>query len=157
MSKLIIDSGLFITAFTQNPIFPINSYLDIKTGEIKFVYEDDYQAGADGFDPIENAVLKNKIAGSPDKFIEIVDDQANSIHKTLVEFLNSDWTNDKIVKQHAKNCYSGSIGRWKKAIAGSNQVDSQTVLKSWLTFKSIEFDKRMENFLNNLNLVWEWK
>ena len=113
---------MFIDAFERDvefhDMYPQSAFLDLETGEVVWVFEDDEDAEmAAGIKPEENNAVSERINASPGRYLEIPGLSHSEHHRILREFLYSNWTDDKELINKAQQAYSDSIGRWKEAIA----------------------------------------
>ncbi|WP_146575650.1 UPF0158 family protein [Botrimarina hoheduenensis] len=97
--------------------YPVSTYLDLDSGEVMWVYENDDDAFADGGVPAEdNRTARERVTSYPDRFLEIPGLEHSEHHDLLQEFLYSGWTDDPDQHARAVHAYSGSIGRWKRSV-----------------------------------------
>jgi hypothetical protein len=127
MKSLSIDMTLFELAFTHDAAvhdpFPINSYLDLLTGDVFFVYENDAKAASEGIPYLENRLKREKVARGQDRYLLIPGRPQGDQHDFLKAFLISPWSADKAETQAAQRAYCGSVGRWMAAVRNQNAVD----------------------------------
>ena len=114
--KLLINEVVFLMAFGRDKDFhdtsPQSVYLDLDTGEILWLYEDDEGAESAGVPPQESAALRQRVATSPNRHLEIPGLDHGDHHAILREFLRSDWTDDDDARHRVSQAYFGSIGGW---------------------------------------------
>jgi len=125
LRRIKIDQVLFEMAFGldadfQNP-YSSTAYLDQDTGDVFWVYEDEYNARMDGMDPEENRNHQQSIKENPDQYLEIPGLSHAQHHDILKSFLASDWTDNKQQQNRVHGAYFGSIGGW----LGSPDVDDE--------------------------------
>jgi hypothetical protein len=75
-----------------------------------------------GIPPEENDAVRQRITGTPDRFLEIPGLDHGDHHDILREFLASNWTEDEGARTSARAAYSGSIGRWKKSLGDDSAI-----------------------------------
>ena len=76
MQVLKIDQALFRMAFDRDKDFHDaywqSTYLDLQTGDVFWVYEDDEQANSDcGIPASENKEMRECVSASPGRYLEI--------------------------------------------------------------------------------------
>ena len=120
MRKLKIDGPLFHMAFDRDvdyEAYPQFTYLDLGTGEIFWVYEDNEDAYSDGgILASENQAIRELIESSPSRYLEIPGFSHGDHHDILGKFLDLDWTEDEKIKNNARDAYFGSIGGWRNSV-----------------------------------------
>ena len=156
MRSVQINQLMFIDAFERDVDFhneyPQSAYLDLETGEVIWVFEEDEDAEwATGIEPGETDDVRARIDGSPERYLEIPGRGHGEHHDILREFLNSDWTEDKELKSRAQQAYSGSIGRWKETI------DSRDVVHAYYDFRDREIMEKAEEFLHEQDIDPIWR
>ena len=156
MQSVEINQIMFIDAFERDVDFhveyPQSYYLDLQTGEVIWVFEDDEDAEmAAGMEPNENAAVRARIDASPGKYLQIPGLDHGEHHDILREFLNSHWTDDEELKTRAQQAYSGSIGRWKQAI------DRRDVEHAYYEFRDRKIMEMAEEFLHEHHIDPLWK
>ena len=157
MKELKIDSNLFAMAFVGDkyPVHPPKTYLNLEKGEVEWVWDNDDEAYFDlGIKPSENAGKREMIKNSPEKFLDIPS-LAHDIHydiyqDVLQEFLNSEWTENKVRWVNALNSYDGSIGRWMRS------VDDQDAIYSYKAFREGKVIEMAEEYLKKHNVQPKW-
>lgn len=97
MQSVPIDEALFLHAFERDVDYhdkcPQTAYLDLETGEVVWVFEEDKDAEMyAGIQPEQNEAVIAGIEASPEKYIEIPGRDYSEHHAILREFLASDWT-----------------------------------------------------------------
>ncbi len=128
--KLPIDEVPFLEAFGRDVDFvdfhdtyPQSVYLDLQTGDLLWLYDDDEDAYSEARIPSEdNAADRQRVANSPARYLEIFGLDHGEHHEILQEFFNSDWTDDDDARLKAREAYFGSIGGWKKTVADERVV-----------------------------------
>jgi hypothetical protein len=152
----MIDQVMFMHAFARDvdfhDSFRQSSYLDLKTGDIIWVYEDDEDAYMElGIPADENRATKERIETAPNWYIEIPGLDHGDHHEILQEFLNSDWTEDERLLNEVRSAYTGSIGGWKTS------VEDEAVIHAYHDFFDRKTTEMAEEFLleNGVDLVWK--
>jgi hypothetical protein len=153
--KLEIDEMLFRQAFDRDAdfhdAFPQSPYLNMETGEILWAYEDDEDAYMDiGAPSYENQAIRELIAASPDRYLEIPGLAHCDHHDILREFLDSDWTEDENTKNMARDAYFGSIGGWKRSL------DDSSILHAFYDFRDHKTKQMAEEFLRKHGIDPQW-
>ena len=155
MKRIEIDETLFQMALGQDTDYmPYRqySYLDLDTGEIIWVFDNDDEAYIDvGIKPSENAVSKEMINKAPTKYLRIPGQNQSKQHEMLKEFLESNWTDDEGLWEHTIISYSGSIGRWIRA------VDDQEIINKFKDFRWNKIKETVEEFLNKNGIMPIWQ
>ena len=145
---------MFLEVFQRDEDFehyPQSTYLDLKTGEILWIFDDDHDAEMwAGMGPEENAVLREKVEAAPDKYLGIRGRDHGEHHDLLQEFLNSNWTGDEELRAKARDAYSNSIGGWKE------EVGDQSVVNAYYDFQDRKIKELAEEFLheNEIQPIW---
>ena len=67
------------------------------------------------------------------------------------DFLKSPWTENDDVWRHAYNAYSGSIGRWMKA------VDSRDIVHRYYDFREKRLRELADEFLKDSGVQPAWR
>lgn len=127
-----------------------STYLDIETGEMIWIYEDNEDAEFTyGVPKEENMANKNRVEGDPERYLEVKGLDHGEHHDILLEFLDSYWTEDEELRRKAKEAYSGSIGGWKDA------VHDDDALYSYYDFRDRKIEAMADEFLrkNGIELV----
>ena len=155
MQVLAIDEMLFWQAFDRDVVFhdtyPQSAYLDRKSGEILWVYEEDEAAHMDvGIPPEENAAARRLVAAAADRYLEIPGLDHGDHHEILREFLASNWTDDEKLKSRARAAYFGSIGGWKEA------VGDERVVHAFYDFRERRTKQMAEDFLRRHGIEPQW-
>ena len=155
MKRIKIDEALFQMALVQDTDYmPYRqySYLDLDTGEIIWVFDNDDEAYMEtGMKPSENATIREMITKSPTKYLKIPGQTHGDHHDILNEFLDSNWTDDEGLWEHTLISYTGSIGRWKKA------VNNQEIIYAFEEFRWNKIKEIGESFLNENGIIPVWK
>ena len=154
--KLRIDNGLFLEAIGRDVDFhdtyPQSVQLDLETGDLLWLYDDDEHAHMEaGVPPEENAARRQLVETSPDRYLEIPGLGHGDHHDMLRQFLNSDWTDDEVARLRARQAYFGSIGGWKQA------VDDENAIHAFYEFREQAIESRAEQFLCEHGVEAEWK
>ncbi len=154
MRTLKIDIGLFMHEFERDrdaSDYVKTTYLDLNTGDLHTVYEEDEDADNEGgITADENAELRQRVESRPDEYLEIPGLVHAEHHDVLLDFLNSRWTNDDKARAKALDAYSGSIGRWKRAVP-------RNVVHAYHDFCDTQIQHMAENFLREHGIAPEWK
>ena len=154
MRQVSIDELMFIEAFQRDEDFqeyPLNTYLDLETGEVAWVFvEDDDAEMYVGIDPDENTDLMSQIEAYPERYLEIPGRGHGEHHDILRDFLNSNWTDNEELRSRGRNVYFGSIGGWKE------EVDNQDALHAYYDFRDQRIKDMAEEFLheNDIHPIW---
>ena len=154
MRKVSVDESMFIEAFQRDVDFeqyPLSNYLDLETGEIIWVFNEDEDADLwAGIDPDENASFRNKTEANHERYLEIPGRTHGEHHEILRDFLDSNWADNENLLQQAQNAYSGSIGGW------TEEVDNQDAVHAYYDFRDQQIKKMAERFLheNNIHPIW---
>lgn len=155
MKKINVDFEMFKKALGRDRYFlpyQQETYMDLETGAIVKVHDnnDDVDSDAD-LKPLGNAVSKEMINKTPTKYLRIPGQTQSKQHEMLKEFLESDWTDDELLWLHALSSYSGSIGRWKRA------VDDQEIISEFIDFRWNKIKETVEEFLNKNGIMPIWQ
>lgn len=157
MKKLRIDEVLFNMVFERDidyqDVYPQNVYLDCENGEIIWVFTSDEDADLDGTPPEENRAKRLAVEAEPRRYIEISGRSHGEHHDILRDFLVSDWTEDKEKKTFAQGAYTGSIGRWKKAMEDAGEYE---VVDAWYDFKDEALKRERDDFLRERGIEPLW-
>lgn len=135
MRQLPVDMTQLEIAMEMDPDSMIEGeqepYLDVQTGEVVWVWESD-EAFADTMnEPAEsNARLREAVDADPDRFVFIEALDVADDNETLADFLGSDWTEDDALHRRASEAYTGSVGRWKRAIG-----HDAAILDAWRAYE----------------------
>jgi len=155
MRKISVDKSMFIHAFERDvdfhDHFPQSTYLDLETGEVIWIFEEDDDAELEvGIEPEENAALKEKINTSPQRYLLIPGRDHGEHHDILRDFLKSHWTDDEELRLWARNAYAGSIGRWME------EVNDQEVVHAYFGFRERTIKELAEEFFKEhaIQPVW---
>lgn len=155
MRKVIVDKIMFIEAFERDEVFSDlssqSAYLDLETGEVLWVFDDDDDAEMyAGIDPKENVALRKQIDAHSERYLQIPGRDHGEHHDILRDFLDSDWTDDEALWTQARNAYSGSIGGWKE------EVDNHDVVHAYYDFRDRRIKKLAEEFFrdNDIQPIW---
>ncbi len=127
--KLAIDRIEFELAFGRDEdayfSYETTPYLDRQTGAIVWVYEVDEEAEDEANIPAaENRAQREAIAAAPARYLEIPALDHGDHHDMLRAFIKSDWTDDDDLWRRVYEAYTGSIGRWKRAVPDRSVVDA---------------------------------
>tara|TARA_R110002073_G_scaffold243209_5_gene405376 strand:- start:1047 stop:1520 length:474 start_codon:yes stop_codon:yes gene_type:complete len=156
MIKLKINNALFIIAFNRDSNFHNPSdqtaYLDLKSGDIFWVYDSDHDAEMDGFSAEDNRRNQALLASRPKDFINI-DGLSHDVHHDIIkDFLASSWTDDKEQHSSAMGVYYGrnSIGYWVK------NVEDDEAITGYHRFKDERIHELGLEFLKQHEIEPEW-
>jgi len=156
MSSPAIEKWMFLMAFgrdvTFQDAFPQSTYLDLLTGDVVWLYDDDHDAHMEaGLAPEENRAGRERVASDPDRYLAIPGLDHGHHHDILRRFLGSEWTGDEPLRQRAEQAYSGSIGRWKR------DIDNDEAVHAFYAFQEDEIAKRAEEFLTENGITPRWR
>ena len=156
MRKIPVDESMFIHAFERDvdfhDHFPQSTYLDLETGEVVWIYEEDDDAEFEtGIEPEENAALREQIDTSPERYLLIPGRDHAEHHDILREFLKSHWTDDNDLRLWTRDAYAGSIGRWMK------EVDDQEVINAYFGFRDRKIKELAEEFFKESGIQPIWR
>lgn len=137
---------MFLMAFSRDVDFhdncPQSTYLDLLTGDVVWLYDNDHDAHMEaGLAPEENHADRERVASDPDRYLAIPGLDHGDHHDILNRFLRSERTRDESLRQRAGQVYSGSIGRWKRDVGNDEAVHA------FYAFREEEIDKLAEEFL----------
>ena len=154
--KVTIDQACFRLAFDRDvgfhDAYPLSTYLDLDTGEIIWVYEDDENAYWEMGIPADNNRAKREcIEAAADRYLEIPGLDHGDHHEILRKFLDSDWTEDEETRSEARNAYFGSIGGWKKSL------DDERIVYTFYDFRDRKTEQLAEEFLRKNGIEPEWR
>jgi len=154
MSIFKLDQATFLMAFERDVDYqndpPEEVYLDLVTGDLAWVYEEDDDAETYGLSPDENRDMRKRIEAEPKRFLLIPDLDHGEHHDILKAFLRSDWTKDEDQHDIARNAYFGSIGGWKKAIRDDK------VIHAYYRFRDQRIVEMADEFLSNHGVEVDW-
>ncbi len=129
LRKLPIERGSFEMAFERDVNYAEHedhAILDRETGELIWFYEEgedaEFAAGLDHGDH----------------------------HDILRAFLRSGWTEDENLWHSTYDLYTGSIGRWKKALR------DRRVLDAYHAFRDRRIAELAEDFLREHGIAPDW-
>ena len=153
--KLRLELEVYETLIAKDPAYEVihtKNYVDLETGKIIILYEDDLLAEADaGIEPAENQEKKNLVSSNSKRFLKLPEISHGEQHQILHGFIYSNWTDDKELKEKALFQYDNSFGRWMKAI----ELDLD-ILNAWYDYKRNYIEKYTLNFfrksIKNLGL-----
>jgi len=154
--KLAIDRMDFEMAFDRDAdAYDADvtfAYLDRQTGKVLWVYENDEEAENEANIPAaENRALREAIAAAPGRYLEMPGLDHGDRHDMLRAFIRSDWTDDEALWRRVYEAYTGSIGRWKKAVRDRSVVDA------FNDFQERRAAEMGEDFLRNHGIEPEWR
>ena len=155
MRSVSIDEIHFFDAFGRDADFhdlvPLAYWLDLETGDIIWVFEEDDDAGtiAD-LEPEENRDAREQVEKEPDRYLLIPGLSHGEHHDILREFLYSDWTNDNELLFRVRDAYSGSIGGWIK------QIDDRQIIHAYYDYRDVKIREMAEEFLSDHNIKPLW-
>jgi hypothetical protein len=153
--KLPILRADFCDAFGEDADFTRElveiAYLDRQTGEVLRVYDDPHEAYMIAGIPEEETLAEPaRVAAEPARYLEIPGLDHSRHHKFLLDFLFSDWTADEALRREVEACYSGSIGRWKKA------VRNRDIVHAYYDFRDRRVAELAEEFLRDHGIAPDW-
>ena len=159
MRKIDINEDDFVRAYRRDvdyeDLYQQSTYLDLNTGHVLWVYDDDEDASFDlGIPAEENKEHREHIESEPDNFLEISGYSHGGHHGLLQEFIDSDWTSDEQEKSKARKAYFGSIGGWKKTLIES---EDYYIIDCFYHFRDLKVRQSAKDFLlkNNIDPGWE--
>ena len=99
IQRITVFQDLFMMAFERDvdyhDIASQQTYLDRSTGDVIWVYETDEDAYMETGIPADgNRQERERIAGNPNRYLEIPSLDQGDHHEILKAFLRSDWTDD---------------------------------------------------------------
>ncbi|MDE2792665.1 MAG: hypothetical protein OXI81_19910 [Paracoccaceae bacterium] len=155
MCDLDIDRLFFVETFGRDADYPgdypLLHYLDRKTGEVIWIFENDDDALDIAGIPIEeNRSDRERAAADPERFLEIPGLDHGEHHRIIRQFLGSDWTDDDALWRRANEAYTGSIGRWKRRIADKD------VVHAFYDFQDARIAELAEEFLRETGITPNW-
>lgn len=115
LRELEIDLDEIYTTYCRNESAsePWGAYLNVESGVVERLYDRDEDAESlTTGSSRENSELREAIARSPGRYVEIPVQAYSERHGSLDQFLASDWTSDPDMKQRAENAHRGSIREW---------------------------------------------
>ena len=155
INALEIDRVMFEMAFGRDvdyhDVYPQSTWLDLRTGEVIWVYEDDDDALNVGLPPDENRSQCERIETEPEHYLEIPGLDHGDHHEILKRFLRSDWCDDEERMQRAYDAYTGSIGRWKYDVGDTEAVNA------FYAFQDARIITLAEEFLQENGIIPKWK
>ena len=154
MNALRIDMALFLMAFERDVDYedpPQEAYLDLVSGSIEWLFEEDENAELLGISAAENKTQRNRVDGDPDRFLLIPGLSHDDHHNILRLFLASSWTDDDRQRNIVQNTYTGSIGGWKKTVADPD------VIRAYQQFRDEKIAELAEEFLLQNDVKVEWR
>jgi len=156
LRKLPIDECLFLMAYGRDVDFhdayPQSVQLDLETGDLLWLYDDDEHAQMEaGMPPEENAARRQLVATSPDRYLRIPGLGHGDHHVILQEFVDTTWTDDEVAQRRARQAYFGSIGGWIQA------VDDDKAIQAYYEFREQEIESKAQQFLHEHGIEAQWK
>ena len=154
LRTLKIDYGQFLFSFDRDErsMEPHSAFLDLESGDIDWLYEDDADAESLSGSATENAELRELISRFPSRYVEIPGLARSEVHGMLDEFLASEWTLDAKARQRANEAHLGSIGRW---IHELGDEDDATV-DAFRDFQGDAIQTLAEELLREHGIEPEW-
>lgn len=153
--KIEIREVMFMDAFSRDvdyhDQFSEVSYLDLDTGEMVWMFEEDHDAQMAGIGAEENSGIRARIEASPDRYLEVPGRDHGEHHDILRSFLRSRWTDNEDVRQHAWHAYSGSIGRWLE------DVRSRDIVHCYFEYKDQYLKDLATEFLRDHGIEPVWR
>lgn len=154
MTKIIIDNVEFLNAFGRDKnmelMCPMTTFLDVKTGEVEWVYACDVHACEEGYDPDQNRARRNRFESGFCRFLRIPGFNERDYLKVVREFIDSNWTSNKKLHRRVRDAYCGSFIEWAVAVNDH---------KTWNKYDSF-FAERVaqlaDEFLRLHNVDYEW-
>ncbi len=125
--QFAIDKDLFLMAFGRDADYDNMGaefgYPDRQTGALIWFFETDDDAEfLAGYPAEENRRDRERVEADPNRYLEIPGLDHGEHHDILKAFLRSRWSDDEWRRLNAEECYSGSIGRWKKQVRDRDAV-----------------------------------
>jgi len=156
LRRLSIDRELFTLAFGRDVDFhdpcPTSTYLDLRTGAVYWVYQDDNDAYLDFGIPIEDKrASRERVKATPNLYLEIPGLNHGDHHEILREFLESDGTEDAEERERARNAYSGSVGGWKKS------QEDESIAHAFYDYRDQSTTQMAEDFLRKHGIEPDWR
>jgi hypothetical protein len=153
---LSIDRSLFTMAFGRDvdydSVHPQVAWLDRRTGDVIWVYENDDDACMDaGIPAEENRKDRERIAAEPGRHLEIPGLDHGDHHDILKAFLRSDWCDDEVRVRQAEAAYFGSIGGWKE------NVNDQDAVHAFFDFQDQRILMLAEIYLLENGIIPQWR
>lgn len=122
-----------------------NNYVDLETGKIDIVYDNDNEAEAiAGVSIAENQEKKLLYSSDHKRFLKLPELTHIEQHQILQDFLYSDWTDNKELRDKALWHYNSSIGGWLKGL--SHDID---ILDAWYEYKQNYIETYTKLFFRN--------
>lgn len=132
--------------------YPQTAYLDLETGDVIWVFENDGDAEmVAGIKPEENEAVRDRIEASLERYIEIPGRDHSEHHDILRDFLASDWTEDKELRIRAREAYTGSIGRWR------DRIDNRAVVHAYYDFRDSRIREMADEYLREHGIAPIWR
>lgn len=157
-AMLRIESTLFDMAFRRDIEYHTPNYgewyLDLKTGNVFWVYDVDQEAESDGLSAEENKSQREDVESQPDQFALIPGLHHGEYHDILKSFITSDCIEDKQLIEEVQFCYQGSIGRWIERVGRLD--DSSIILNKWSEFQESTIEAKAREFLKKFNIEYEF-
>lgn len=145
-----IDRKLFFRAFNRDTRFhdrfAQRAYLDRRTGDVLWLYENDEDAVRDGVRAGINEENRARIECAPEQHLEIPGLDHDDHHQILRDFLESDWTQDERELDLARRAYDRSIGGWIIAVENDHAV------KAYFEYKESALQAKAQQFLRDHRL-----
>lgn len=156
LRRVTIDQAMFSMAFDRDmdfeDVYPISTYLNLESGDVVWIYENDGDAYMDaGISPEENCATRDQVNALPNRYLEIPGLGHGEHHEILREFLDSDWTEDLEEHARARSAYFGSIGGWKKS------VSNQSIVHSFNNYRDRKTLQLAEEFLREHGIKPAWR
>ena len=154
LRALKIDFGQFLSSFDRNErsMEPYTAFLDLESGHIEWLYEDDADAESLSGTASENADLRELISRCPSRYIAISALARSEVHGMLDDFLVSDWTSDARTKKRANEAHLGSIGRWIYELGD----DDGATVDAFRDFQGDAIQTLAEDFLREQGIEPRW-
>lgn len=154
MAELKIDQSIFLMALGRDvdyhDPYPREAYLDLESGHIEWVYENDDDAETEGISAAGNRILQNCIKAKPNSFLLIQGLSHGDHHDILKAFLASEWTDDEELRKVIREAYFGSIGGWKKTI------DDEGIFYTYCDFRGQKVLELATSFLIKNGVKFDW-
>ncbi len=130
---------------------PQKTWLDRRKGHVLWVCEKDEDASHElGISPDENREARERVSAESDRYLEIPGLEHGEHHEILKRFLQSEWTDDKRLRESVEGKFFKSIGGWKNAVPCY-------VVNAFEAFKGEEILNMADEWLrqNGIDPIWK--
>jgi hypothetical protein len=156
MKNLAVDYGQFFAAFGRDldrEVPEQTTYLDLNTGWVVFVYNDDEGGVAEyGIQPDENRRMKALVRQDPGRYLEIPGMSHGEHHNILEEFLDSDWSAD----EHARNAAADAYAR-RRSFGDFKRRTSPETVQAFNAHRSDTMETEAVSFLRKHGVDVRWR